>query len=48
VILRGPSNAGWHPTVVTTANASITVRMCNFTGVNANPNGQTIAFLAIR
>jgi hypothetical protein len=48
VILRGPSNAGWQPTVVSTAASSIVVRLCNQTGGNANPNGFTIGFLAIK
>jgi hypothetical protein len=47
VLLIGPSNAGWQPTVVSTGVNTITIRLCNGSGGNANPNGQTINFLAI-
>jgi hypothetical protein len=47
VILRGPAVTGWQASVATVAASSITVMLCNNTGGNANPNGQTITFLAI-
>jgi hypothetical protein len=47
VLLLGPSNAGWSPTVVSTATNSMVVRLCNNTSGNANPNGFTLNFLAI-
>jgi hypothetical protein len=48
VVLKGPANAGWTPTVVSTAANVVRVRICNVTGVNANPNGFTLSFIAFR
>jgi hypothetical protein len=47
VLLKGPSNAGWEATVISTGANTMTVRLCNNTNAAANPNGFTLAFLAI-
>jgi hypothetical protein len=48
ILLKAPSAAGWSITVAAVGAASVTLRVCNHTGANANPNGQTISFLAVR
>jgi hypothetical protein len=48
LLLKTPSAAGWGITVATVANAAVTLRVCNHTGGAANPNNQTISFLAVR
>jgi hypothetical protein len=48
LVLKTPSLTGWVATVVTVGAGSVTLRLCNGSGVNATPTGFTVQFLGIR
>jgi hypothetical protein len=48
LVLKAPSIAGWTANVVTVGASSVTLRICNGTGVNATPTGFNVQFLGIK
>ena len=45
---RDPANAGWQPSIVSTAANTINVRLCNNSGANASPANFTMGYMIVQ